>query len=252
MTCDSDMHRLSTYPQPFPQLNAHLFAGSSLAFRFVDESHQVSRMYTVTANPQDDETDRQVGSFTQAGPHLTARHVIEPVDNVLLFSGLPITSERDAFYMSRYVELIGPWFDLFDNSERHFSEIVPQLALNNQLLRLACLAAAARQHSLVTSNGQEDALTYYNDALRALSAHLQTSAHDPATFASCLLIAHCEMIESKAGSWNLHLKGTCELVMVQGYDGQTGGLAQAVCLLAPAHRCESLTFEHSVSGYTAA
>ncbi len=130
--------------------------------------------------------------------------------------------------MARYVEFIGPWFDLFDISHRHFSDIVPQLALENPLLMLACLAAAARQYFLVTGNGQEDALTYYNNALRTLSSHLRVHAHEPATFASCLLIAHCEMIESKAGNWNLHLNGTCELVIAEGWHGQTGGLAQAV------------------------
>ena len=200
-----------------------------MSLRFIDESHQVSRLYSL----QDDETHRQSGPSTQAGPNLAAEVIPGSTNDVLSCSGLLITNEKDAFYMSRYVEFIGPWFDLFDSSKRHFSEIVPQLALENQLLKLACLAAAARQHSLVTSNYQEDALTYYNDALRTLSARLQTSANDPATFASCLLIAHCEMIESKAGSWNLHLKGTCELVMAQGCHGQTGGLAQAVCLLPP-------------------
>ena len=210
-------------------------------------------MYTFTASPDRDESNRQAAFSTLVDPRLAAEDAVEPASDVLFLSGLPITRERDAFYMSRYVEFIGPWFDLFDNSRRHFSDMVPQLALDNQLLRLACLAAAARQHSLLTSSGEEDAFTYYNDALRTLSVHLQTSPHDPATFASCLLIAHCEMIESKAGNWNLHLKGTCELVMAQGYNGRSGGLAQAVrLLLAPGHRRRLLTVKHSVSGFTAA
>jgi hypothetical protein len=230
-------------PLSSQQLHAHLFIGSIPALRFVDESHQVSQMYTITESPQGDEIDRLAGSCVQTSPSTAAGQVSQPTDNDLRSFGLPISNEKDAFYMSRYVEFIGPWFDLFDINTRHFSDTVPQLALHSQLLKLACLAAAARQHYLVTGNGQEDALTYYNLALRTLSAQLQSSSHEPVTFASCLLIAHCEMIESKAGSWNLHLKGTCELVMAHGYNGQSGGLAQAVRLLTPGYRRRLLTVD---------
>lgn len=233
---------------PSQQVDTHLSTGSIPALRFVDESHRVSQMYKIIESPQGDEVDRLVCSYVQTSPFSAAEEVSEPTDDHLLPSGLPISSKKDAYYMSRYVEFIGPWFDLFDSNTRHFSEIVPQLALDNPLLQLACLAAAARQHSLVTGNGQEDALTYYNDALRTLSAQLQINSHEPATFASCLLIAHCEMIESKAGSWNLHLKGTCELVMAHGYNGQSGGLAQAVRFLTPGHGRKLLTAECSASG----
>lgn len=61
-----------------------------------------------------------------------------------------------------------------------------------------------------------------------LSDHLNDSGHEPATFASCLLIAHCEMVESKASDWILHLKGAGELVAMHNWNGRSGGLAQAV------------------------
>lgn len=186
-------------------------------------------MYRIIETPEGSTADRQSGSPPPRGPDSTGRDIADSVGDVLVSSGRLITNHRDAFYMARYVELIGPWFDLFNISNRHFSDIVPQLALDNESLRLACLAAAARQYSLVSSIGEEDALTYYNNALRLLSYHLESRPHEPATFASCLLIAHCEMIESKAGNWNVHLQGTCELVKAQGYNGRTGGLAEAVC-----------------------
>ena len=143
-------------------------------------------------------------------------------------AGSPITNKRDALYMSNYVENIGPWFDLFDSTEKHFSILVPQLALNNRLLLYSCLAASARQYSLLNDAGSEDALEYYNIALRTLHGHLSGRAHEPATFASCLLIAHCEMIESHASDWNVHLQGTRQLVINQGWNAASGGLAQAV------------------------
>lgn len=162
----------------------------------------------------------------------------------------PITNAKDAFYMSRYVQHIGPWFDLFDNAERHFSYLVPALALSNRLLRLSCLAAAARQYSLVSGSANGDALQFYDDALRTLNIYLSNRAHETATFASCLLIAHCEMIESKANDWNLHLKGTRELVIAQGWHGRSGGLAQAVSASNELH-FTLLMISFSASGYIA-
>lgn len=154
--------------------------------------------------------------------------------------GSPIADQRDALYMSNYVENIGPWFDLFDSTDKHFSTIVPQLALNNRLLLFSCLAASARQYSSLNDAGSEDALQYYNLALRTLHDHLNDRGHEPATFASCLLIAHCEMIESHASDWNVHLQGTRQLVTNQGWNAASGGLAQAVCVFS-APRTPSLT-----------
>lgn len=166
-------------------------------------------------------------------------------------TGPPIRNERDALYMSNYVEVIGPWFDLFDSTDKHFSTIVPQLALSNHLLLYSCLAASARQYSLLNDTGSEDALEYYNIALRTLHDHLNDRGHEPATFASCLLIAHCEMIESHASDWSVHLQGTRQLVTTQGWNAASGGLAQAVCvLIAPIRPTADRSCLYSVSGYS--
>jgi len=96
------------------------------------------------------------------------------------------------------------------------------------LVLLACIASAARQYSLVTNRRHHDALAYYNEAIKTLSDRLNDSGHEAATFASCLLIAHCEMVESKASDWILHLKGAGELVAMHGWNSRSGGLAQEV------------------------
>jgi hypothetical protein len=120
---------------------------------------------------------------------------------------------------------------MFDDAPRYFSTVVPQLALNDELVLLACVAVAARQYSLANEQHQhshEQALTYYNAAINLLSKRLQNSGPDPAVFVSCLLVAHCEMVESKATDWGLHLKGTGDLIKIHGWHGASGGLAQAV------------------------
>lgn len=170
--------------------------------------------------------------------------------------GTPITDATDAFFLWRYIDFIGPRFDMFDDAPRYFSTVVPQLALKDPLVLLACVAVAARQYSLVNDQQQrshEQALTYYNAAIHLLSKRLHDSGPDPAVFASCLLIAHCEMVESKASAWDLHLKGTGDLLKMYGWHGMSGGLAQAVCPISVCcdHVANLQPSIHSHSGFTA-
>lgn len=142
--------------------------------------------------------------------------------------GTPLTNSTEAFFLGRYADIIGVWFDVFDNGIHFFSSVVPQLALSDSLLLVACIAASSRQHALVTSHGRGDSLNYYNQAIRLLYQRLgEQKEPDAVTFASCLLIAYCEMLESKAADWNLHLRGVREMVNMQGWNGVTGGLGQA-------------------------
>lgn len=187
---------------------------------FVDETFQVSQLYHVL--PCDATHDNSGVSRTNS-----KGHVFSPASHTRVAA--PITNEKDAFYLARYTDIIGPRFDMFDSTSRYFSLALPRIALSNRLVLLSCLACAARQYSLVTDRGHHDALEYYNEALKTLYQRLNDNGHEAATFASCLLIAHCEMVESKASDWNLHLKGTGELVMMHHWNGRSGGLAQAVC-----------------------
>ena len=193
----------------------------SNAFRvtatFVDETQEVSDLYQVIKASDED-------SSVSSDQHPSPRPALSG-------PAAPITDPLDAFFLWRYVDFIGPRFDMFDDAPRYFSTVVPQLALKDELVLLACAAVAARQYSLANEQHQhnhEQALTYYNAAINLLSKRLQNSGPDPAVFASCLLVAHCEMVESKATDWGLHLKGTGDLLKMHGWDGVSGGLAQAV------------------------
>lgn len=194
---------------------------------FVDETFKISQLYHVIP-------DNAPRSYLDTSATAPDTSVFSPACPV---ATAPVTDEKDAFYFARYTDIIGPRFDMFDSTSRYFSLVLPQIALSNRLVLLSCLAAAARQYSLVANRGHHDALTYYNEALKILRKRLDDSRHEAATFASCLLIAHCEMVESKASDWNLHLKGTGELVVMHNWNGRSGGLAQAVRLeLKPSRR----------------
>jgi hypothetical protein len=187
----------------------------------VDETQGISDLYEVTGLSNE---PASTPSPQHHSPHpAPSRH-----------AATPITDPTDAFFLWRYIDFIGPRFDMFDDGPRYFSTVVPQTALNDRLVLLACVAVAARQYSLVNDQQQqnhEQALTYYNAAINLLSKRLQNSQPDSAVFASCLLIAHCEMVESKATDWGLHLKGTGDLLRMHRWHGLSGGLAQSVRLL---------------------
>ncbi|KAJ5548983.1 hypothetical protein N7513_006217 [Penicillium frequentans] len=183
---------------------------------FVYETQKVSDLYQVVEESEE-------ASSVSSDQHPSPRPALSG-------HAAPITDPIDAFFLWRYVDFIGPRFDMFDDAPRYFSTVVPQLALNDELVLLACVAVAARQYSLANEQHQhshEQALTYYNAAINLLSKRLQNSGPDPAVFASCLLVAHCEMVESKATDWGLHLKGTGDLLKMHGWHGASGGLAQA-------------------------
>lgn len=132
--------------------------------------------------------------------------------------------------MNRFCTVIGPWFDLFD-SRRRFSLEVPHLALQHRLLLLSALACAATQHHLTSAQPVKTALTYYDEALQLLGVSLKdfSRSSSAAVFASCLLLAHCEMIGASTRDWHLHLSGALSLVTTYGWNRCTAGLGQA-CL----------------------
>lgn len=183
----------------------------------MDETQEVSDLYQVI-EASDDAWSFPIDQHPSPRPALSGH-------------ASPITDPLDAFFLCRYVDFIGPRFDMFDDAPRYFSTVVPQLALKDELVLLACAAVAARQYSLANEQNQHDheqALKYYNAAINVLSKRLQNSGPDPAVFASCLLVAHCEMVESRATDWGLHLKGTGDLLKIHGWHGASSGLAQAV------------------------
>ncbi|RKU43772.1 hypothetical protein DL546_003699 [Coniochaeta pulveracea] len=187
---------------------------------FVDETSEVSELYTILRT-------EDVSDGSSKSPKISPDEYMSSFRQIRRPAAEPITDEKEAFYLARYTDIIGPRFDMFDSTSRYFSLVLPHVALKNRLVLLACIASAARQYSLVTNRGHHDALAYYNEAIKALSDRLNDTGHEAATFASCLLIAHCEMVESKASDWYLHLKGTGELVATQNWNGRGGGLAQA-------------------------
>lgn len=130
--------------------------------------------------------------------------------------------------MERYCNIIGPWFDMFD-TRKQWSLLVPHLSLSSKSLLRSITASCAKQSSLVSPGGTIHALDCYNHALKELTCALgeSTMKRSAASFASCLLVGHCEMIDARSIDWHTHLRGTFSLCSSQGWHGLYGDVGQS-------------------------
>ncbi|KZL82492.1 zn 2cys6 transcription factor [Colletotrichum incanum] len=167
-------------------------------------------------------------------------------------------SESDLTYFHYYVEVVGPILDLFD-PERHFSNVVPHLAVRNVGLLKSILAVAARHMSLGTSTDdraphsnppspdtsyQEGhtkfeparmATQFYYETLQYLSHTLlyPSYANSHEILATAIMISTYEMFDANGpstnGDWERHLRGAFWIQRSQNNNGESpDGLRRAV------------------------
>ncbi|KAF5619557.1 transketolase [Fusarium sp. NRRL 25303] len=176
-------------------------------------------------------------------------------------------SPADLRFFRYYTEIVGPILDLFDQA-RHFTNVVPHLALRNSGLLKAILAVAAKHMSLGVKVGQpqshggtssEDsssspegttgssqqaeqsqipahmATQYYYETLQYLSHTLlyPSYAESHEILATAIMISTYEMFDaggtSTSGNWERHLRGAFWIQRSQDNDGESvDGLRRAV------------------------
>ncbi|RSL51537.1 hypothetical protein CEP54_011389 [Fusarium duplospermum] len=167
-------------------------------------------------------------------------------------------SAEDLGFFRYYTEIVGPILDLFDQ-ERHFTNVVPHLALRNLGLLKAILAVAAKHMSLglkagqagsssspeaTTGSGQPSersptpahmATQYYYETLQYLSQTplYPSYAKSHEILATAIMIGTYEMFDadgtSTSGNWERHLRGAFWIQRSQDNDGESiDGLRRAV------------------------
>ncbi|KAL9561626.1 hypothetical protein ACKAV7_014182 [Fusarium commune] len=176
-------------------------------------------------------------------------------------------SPADLGFFRYYTEIVGPILDLFDQA-RHFTNVVPHLALRNSGLLKAILAVAAKHLSLgvkvrqpqshggnssesnlsspeaTTGGGQPPeqsqipahmATQYYYETLQYLSQTLlyPSYAESHEILATAIMISTYEMFDaggtSTSGNWERHLRGAFWIQRSQDNDGESiDGLRRAV------------------------
>ena len=140
-----------------------------------------------------------------------------------------VRDPTEAFYMQRYCDLIGPWFDLFDTSQRHWTNAIPHLSLSSRTLFTSILASCSKQYDLVFGRTSIYTLDRYDRGLSELKRALDqpSSTGNASIFASCLLIGYYEMIDAKSADWQTHLQGTLSLRLGHGWHDESNGVMQS-------------------------
>ncbi|GKZ31077.1 hypothetical protein AbraIFM66950_011136 [Aspergillus brasiliensis] len=172
-------------------------------------------------------------------------------------------SPTDLPFFRYYIEVVGPILDLFDPA-RHFSNVVPHLALRNTGLLKSILAVGAKHMSLcfqhrdgdggdghlagtpaslpatILSTDSESAPThmatqYYYETLHYLSQTLlyPSYADSHEILATATMISTYEMFDAdsavNSSVWEQHLRGSFWIQRSQDNDGESAdGLRQAV------------------------
>jgi hypothetical protein len=152
-----------------------------------------------------------------------------------------------------YVNVVGPILDLFDPL-RHFTIVVPKLAVRNVGLFKSLLAVAARHMALYSNTTSPEpsnngtglntdglnpfshvATQYYYETLQYLSQNLLYPSYSRSgeIIATTILISTYEMFDSEGsyndGAWERHLRGVFWIQRSQDNNGESkDGIRRAV------------------------
>lgn len=146
-----------------------------------------------------------------------------------------VLQPHEQFLFENFVNRISRWIDLFD-PHRHFSTLVPRLALYNVGLLNAILTLSARHLSLNTGLcserplSREDALGYYHETLHYIQRAMQYKSYNTSLelLATTLIISSYEMLDGSSRDWERHLQGVFWIQRSQVIHGDSKGLRAAV------------------------
>ncbi|KAF2209291.1 hypothetical protein CERZMDRAFT_47195 [Cercospora zeae-maydis SCOH1-5] len=141
--------------------------------------------------------------------------------------------EFDIFHS--FVSETSLWIDLFDPT-RHFSTLVPHLALHNEGLMKALLALGARHLSIKPMRTGEAgvdrtaAVQYYYETLQYLQTAMRFTTYKNSLelLATVLIVSMYEMLDGAGKGWERHLKGVFWIQRSREINGESGGFEQAI------------------------
>lgn len=203
-----------------------------------------------TAGPQDLPTPRPTFAFCES---VALQNPSKLLQISAISSAVPDDNgnvdERQYWQAPELLHLQGQEFDIFEHfviglSQRfdlfdplkHFSTLVPHLALRNEGLMKAVLALGARHLSIKPLNSGEpgidrtEAVQYYYETLQYLQSAMRytTYKNSPELLATVLVVSMYEMIDGAGQGWERHLKGVFWIQRSRDINGESGGLEQAV------------------------
>ena len=140
-----------------------------------------------------------------------------------------IRDHQTARLMRHYVEVVGPWLDMTDGQNHHFSTIIPERAFESPVLLYAILAFSARQLSRL---GQMDPVTadyYHHKCVKDMIPLLKDTegVRDGKLLAATVILRMYEMLESSSEDLERHLLGSSSLISLESYNESWDSLRKA-------------------------
>ncbi|KAG7904659.1 hypothetical protein KL907_003535 [Ogataea polymorpha] len=139
-----------------------------------------------------------------------------------------LSPEENLLLLTRYVNDIGPWLDMFDHRSC-FTALLSKTAKDDPLM-CAILTISSRQRDKLQHDRPVSETTYrlYERSLTYLIPKVK-KVPDTSVMASCVILCCFEMMSSDPSeTWTKHLKGCAALFRVADLHGFSGGLRQAV------------------------
>jgi len=138
-----------------------------------------------------------------------------------------LSTEDEIRFMQAFINEVAVWMDLMDK-EKHFSRMLPYLALESPMLLNALLACGVKQLTLVDGQSDEKALYYYDAATRELLNCLKDPDRNMAECATTAVILNVyEVMTDKPSQRMSHIAGARALIRECGWDATSPGIGAA-------------------------
>lgn len=139
-----------------------------------------------------------------------------------------LNSSQEIEFMGVFVQEVAIWMDSFDK-DKHFSRVIPLLALKSPMLMNAFLACGVMHLTLVNHNVEEaKALLYYDTATRQLLRSLQNPDRNASECATTAVVLNVyEIMSEKPNQRMSHIAGARALIRECGWNARSRGIGAA-------------------------
>ncbi|KAL1902326.1 hypothetical protein Sste5346_001302 [Sporothrix stenoceras] len=139
-----------------------------------------------------------------------------------------LNSPDEVLFMQVFVEEVGVWMDSLDR-DKHFSRIIPFVALKSPMMLNAFLACGVKHLTLVNeAYKDEKALFYYDTATTQLLQSLRNPDRDIVECATTAVVLNVyEIMSEKPNERMNHIAGARALIRECGWDARSKGIGAA-------------------------
>ncbi|KAH8913035.1 hypothetical protein BR93DRAFT_871296 [Coniochaeta sp. PMI_546] len=139
-----------------------------------------------------------------------------------------LNDEEEIYYMQVFISEVAIWMDSFDH-QKHFSRIVPFLALKSPMLLNALLACGIKHLMLTNQKYDENkVLIYYDTATTQLLRSLQNPDRNMAECATTAAVLNVYEIMSESPQARMsHIAGARALIRECGWNATSTGIGAA-------------------------